>query len=198
MAGFLLALQHASRAARIQPKEVEAMQNRILVLSATVAAACFVGAATAQAGGVTPAKGQSAEQTQKDIGECQGLATQSSGFNPAAPPPVASAPPEVGGRVKGAAVAGAAGAAAAQVRGNQRGEELYDQASDDAKQEYRQDNAKSAAAAGAVVGGSRQRRDRREGRADEKQQAEQTQAQQSAYDQAYQGCLSGRGYTVTP
>ena len=62
--------------------EMEAMQNRILAFLAFAAIACFVGAASAQAAGVTPTKGQSAEQQQKDIAECQSLATQSSGFHP--------------------------------------------------------------------------------------------------------------------
>jgi hypothetical protein len=49
-----------------------------------------------------------------------------------------------------------------------------------------------------VVGGAKQRQDRRATRGAEQQQAAQTQSQASAYDQAYQGCLLGRGYTVTP
>jgi hypothetical protein len=175
------------------------MKNRILVMAGIAAAACWVAAASAQSGAVQPAKGQSAEQMQKDVAECQGLAAQSSGYDPAAPPaPVASAPPEVGGRARGAAVGAAAGAAAAGVRGRQRGGELYDEASDEAKQEYRREEAKSAAAAGAVVGGARQRQDRRAARAAEQQQPAQTEPQAAAYDQAYRGCLLGRGYTVTP
>jgi hypothetical protein len=174
------------------------MQDRALAILAIVAVACFA-TASAQAGGVQPTKGQSPEQMQKDVAECQALATQSSGFNPsAAPAPVASAPPQVGGRAKGAVVAGAAGAAAAEVRGQQRGGEAYDQASDEAKQEYRQNQAKSAAAAGAVVGASKQRQDRRATRGAEQQQAAETQSKAAAYDQANQGCLVGRGYTITP
>ena len=174
------------------------MHGRVLAFLAIAAVACFV-TASAQAGGVQPTKGQSAEQTQKDVAECQALAAQSSGFDPsAAPAPVASAPPQVGGRAKGAVVAGAAGAAAAEVRGQQRGGQAYDQASDEAKQEYRQNQAKSAAAAGAVVGASKQRQDRRAARAAGQQQAAETQSKAAAYDQAYQGCLLGRGYTITP
>jgi hypothetical protein len=176
-------------------KEFEAMLNRSLVRVALASLACFLFAATAYASGVTPAKGQSPEQTQKDVSECQALATQSSGFNPAAPPPpVASAPPQVGGRAKGAAK----GAAAGRVAAGASGGEVYDKASDDAKQEYRQNQAEGAAAAGAVVGASKQRQDRRETRGAEKQQAAETDAKQAAYDQANQGCLAGRGYTVTP
>jgi hypothetical protein len=176
-------------------KEIEAMLNRYHVRFMIVSLACFLIAATAYASGVTPAKGQSPEQTQKDISECQALATQSSGFNPAAPPPpVDSAPPQVGGRAKGAAK----GAAVGRVAAGASGGEVYDNASDDAKQEYRQNQAEGAAAAGAVVGASKQRRDRREARGEEKQHAADTQAKQAAYDQSNQGCLAGRGYTVTP
>src|SRR5512139_220944 len=89
-----------ARRRRPSMKEIAAMQSRILVFLAFVAVLGFVGAAQA---GVTPTKGQSAEQMQKDIGECQAIATQSSGFNPSAPPPVSSAPAQAGGRVKGAA-----------------------------------------------------------------------------------------------
>jgi hypothetical protein len=176
-------------------KELEAMLDRSHVRVALVSLVFFLIAATAYASGVTPAKGQSPEQTQKDVAECQALATQSSGFNPAAaPPPVASAPPQVGGRVKGAAK----GAAAGRVAAGASGGEVYDAASDEAKQEYRQDQGQGAAAAGAVLGASKQRQDRRETRGAEKQQEADAQAKQAAYDQANQGCLAGRGYTVTP
>ena len=108
------------------------MRERALAI-AVAALACLV-AAPALAGSVTPTKGQSAEQMQKDIAECQSVATQSSGYNPAAqPPPAAAAPPQVGGRARGAAVAGAAGAVAAGARGG----EVYDNASNEAQQEYR-------------------------------------------------------------
>ena len=170
------------------------MQNRILAFLAFAAIACFVGAASAQAAGVTPTKGQSAEQQQKDIAECQSLATQSSGFHPTAPPPVASAPPQAGGRLKGAAKGAAASAVATEVRGG----EAYDKASDDAQKEYRQEQAQGAAAAGAALGASKQRQDRRASKKEAEQQEAQTASQKSAYDQSYQGCLLGRGYSVTP
>ena len=171
------------------------MQDRKLAIAILTAAACFVLAASAQAGGVTPTKGQSVEQMQKDIAECQAAATQSTGFNPSAPsPPAAESGPKAGGRVKGAAKGAAAGAVVAGVRGG----EVYDNASDEAKQEYRQNQAQGAATAGAVVGASKQRQDRRETRKEEKQQAEDTKAKAAAYDQSYQGCVVGRGYTVTP
>jgi hypothetical protein len=151
--------------------------------------------ASAQAVEVKPTQGQSPEQMTKDIAECQGLATQSSGYNPGAPPaPVSSAPPAVGGRLKGAAVGGAAGSVAAGARGG----EVYDNASDDAQQEYRQNQAQGAAAAGAVVGASRQRQQRRANREADQQATAQAQSQAAAYDSANQGCLAGRGYSVTP
>jgi hypothetical protein len=140
---------------------------------------------------VQPQKGQTPEQQQTDIGECQAAAKSSSGYDPAAAA-TASNERQAGGRVKGAAKGAAAGAAAAGVRGRQY--DAYDDVSDDAKQEYRQENAKDAAAAGAAVGAAKQRQDRREGRRDERDQ----EAKKGAYDQSYQSCLSGRGYKVTP
>jgi hypothetical protein len=124
-------------------------------------------AAPASAQSVQPTKGQSTEQMQKDMAECQSAATQSSGYDPAAPPPVSSSgAPQAGGRARGAAAGAVAGAAAAEVRGRQH-EDLYDNASDDVKQEYRQNQAKSAAAAGAAVGAAKQRQERRGARRDE-------------------------------
>ena len=165
-------------------------------ISMVVAGALAVGV-TASAQSVQPLKGQSPEQMQKDIGECQASAKQSSGYDPAAPPPQSGADEkERGGRVKGAAKGAAVGAAAAEVQGRQH--DAYDKASDDAKQEYRQDDARSAAKAGAAVAGSRQRQDRRDDRRDDKQAAKDADAKKAAYQQAYSSCVGGRGYKVTP
>ena len=49
-----------------------------------------------------------------------------------------------------------------------------------------------------TVGASKQRQDRREARAAGQQQAAETQSKAAAFDQANQGCLLGRGYTITP
>jgi hypothetical protein len=169
---------------------------RILIL--VIALAAWISSEAAAQSGVQPAQGQSAEQMQKDVAECQSLATQSSGYSPAAPPPsTASDERYVGGRVKGGATGAAAGRTAAQVRGKQH-EEAYDQLSDEAKREYRKKEGQPAAAAGVVVGASKQRRDRREGRRDEKDAEKQAKATADAYDQASRSCLAGRGYTVTP
>ena len=103
---------------------------------AAVAAAVWLAAdASAQTADVQPAKDQSAEQMQKDMADCQAAAKQSTGYDPAAPPPSASSEtPHVGGRARGAAAGAVAGAGAAEVRGRQH-EEAYDRLSDDAKEQ---------------------------------------------------------------
>jgi hypothetical protein len=151
--------------------------------------------ALAQQSAVQLAQGQSAEQQQKDMADCQAIAKQSTGYDPAAPPQAAApTEPERGGRVRGAAKAATASAVRSEVKGQQY--DAYDKLSDDVKQEYRQNEAKSAAAAGAVVGGSRQRQERREQDKAQEQQAAQANAATSAYDQAYKSCMMGRGYSA--
>ncbi|WP_430869497.1 YMGG-like glycine zipper-containing protein [Cupriavidus basilensis] len=121
---------------------------------------------------IYPAKGQSAEQQQKDDGQCYVWAKNSTGVDPAA---VAAAPPSgpAGGgeRVRGAARGAAGGAAIGAIAG---------------------DAGKGAAAgavAGTMAGGARARRN---------QQAAQQPAQGSmdTYNRAYAACMEGRGYTV--
>ncbi|MDZ5431877.1 YMGG-like glycine zipper-containing protein [Pseudomonas fluorescens] len=126
---------------------------------------------------VVPLKGQSSQQTQADITECNNIAASQA----------STTTTPSGGRLKGAAVGAAAGAAGAQVRGRQH-DEFYDRVDDDTKQDYRQNRAKETAAAGAVVGGSRQRQERR---AQEKTNAANTST-------AYTSCLQGKGYQVNP
>ena len=166
-------------------------------LLASVGVMTFVvGTALGQQPMVQPAQGQSAEQMQRDTADCQGIAQQSTGYNPAqaTTPTAAPAQPQAGGRARGAAKGAAAGAVAAGARGQQY--DAYDKMSDDTKQEYRQNNAKSAAAAGAVVGGSRQRQERREQDKAQEQQVAQANAAANTYTQAYKSCLMGRGYNV--
>lgn len=139
-------------------------------------AALTIAAASAGAETVVPLKGQSSQQVQLDVSECQSVAAGQT------PTTTAS-----GGRLRGAAVGAAAGAAGAQVRGRQH-DEFYDRVDDDVKQDYRQNRAKEVAVAGAVVGGSRQRQERREQR--------NTAATSSST--AYTSCLQGKGYQVTP
>lgn len=143
---------------------------RLSSLGLCVALAFVATQASAQS--VVPMKGQSSQQTQSDMAECQNIAAgQTTTSTPS------------GGRLKGAA----AGATAAQIRGNQH-DEIYDRVDDDRKQDYRQDRAKQTAAAGAVVGGSRQRQERRA----------QRNSNEAANATAYSSCLQGKGYQVNP
>ena len=150
----------------------------------------------AQAPTVQPSKGQSAEQMQRDVGECQAAAKTSSGYDPAAPPPPKSDERHVGGRVRGGAAGAAVGAVGAEARG--RDHDAWDEADDDRKQDYRREEAKDAAAVGAAVGAVGQRhgrrKDRRKNRKDEKEQA----SAADLYASSYKTCLQGRGYVVTP
>jgi hypothetical protein len=126
------------------------------------AMAFVVNTALAQQPAVQLAQGQSPEQTQQDMADCQAIARQSTGYDPAQATTQTAAPaqPQAGGRARGAAKGALAGAAKAEAKGQQY--EAYDKLSDDVKQEYRQNEAKSAAAAGAAVGASRQRQERRQ------------------------------------
>ncbi len=73
---------------------------------------------------------QAQDHMQMDVMDCQRIATQSTGYNPAqAAPAQSTAPPagspRAGGRLRGAAVGAAAGAARAEVRGEEY--QAYDQ-----------------------------------------------------------------------
>jgi len=155
---------------------LEVIMNRLSPLGLCVALSLF--SAPGWAATVVPLKGQSSQQTQADMNECNSIAASQSASTTSS---------TSGGRVKGAAVGAAAGATAAQVRGNQH-DDAYDRVDDDVKQDYRQDRAKETAAAGVVVGGSRQRQDRRE---QEKTSAANTTT-------AYNSCLQGKGYQINP
>jgi uncharacterized protein YcfJ len=107
--------------------------------------------------------------TTSDQRDCSAIATRQTGYNPAAPPPVAQASPQVAG--SGARVRGAA--AGAVIGGASGGD------------------AGKGAAAGAVAGGVAQRsRNRRAARSANEGAA----AQQSAYNQAMASCMAGRGH----
>jgi hypothetical protein len=159
------------------------MHKSMTVLAAVLA---MGGASAAMAQTyVYPAKGQSAEQQQKDVADCKTWATQQTGFDPAKPAPVAAAPAPApapapkGGRVRGAA----AGATVAAITDNDVGD---------------------AAAVGAVAGASAQRGARRQAGAQQQAAAQQQQAaasqqqatSQANYAKAEGACLEGRGYTV--
>jgi hypothetical protein len=129
---------------------------------------------------VYPAKGQSAQQQQKDEFECHGWAVQQTGFDPTKPQPTqqaAKSPTTATGTTPGAGVRGAArGAIVGELAGG---------------------NAGAGAAAGAVAARSQSRRQNATAAQQQQQAAtRQSQQQQGAYAKARAACLEGRGYTV--
>lgn len=164
--------------------------------------------AIAQTPIVYPAKKQSAEQQQKDTGECAAWAKQTTGVDPvvlaaspaASAPPASAAPPGAeskgpkGERVRGAARGAVAGAAVGEIADN------------DADK-----GAAVGATAGAVAAGGRARRESKEKQEKAAEQQEQALAEQGAADQAAEAkkqeqlatynranaaCLEGRGYVL--
>jgi hypothetical protein len=137
-----------------------------------VAACLFAAGAQSQQPYVYPAKGQSAQQQQKDQGECYTWAKANTGIDPAAGVNVA-APQEQGGGAVGAVGGAAGGAIIAGAAGG---------------------NVGGAAAAGALIGGivghARQQRRNQEAQANAQAQVMQS------FQRAYAACLEGRGYTV--
>lgn len=127
---------------------------------------------------VYPAKGQSPQQQQKDKGECQVWATQSTGVDPAmlAQTPVSSASATGGGeRVVGAARGALGGLAIGAIAG---------------------DSSKGAAY-GAVLGTMAGGRQARRNKSAQQQQAQaQRQQQMDTWNRAVAACLEARGYTV--
>ena len=128
---------------------------------------------TAQTLFVYPAKGQSAQQQQKDIAECSNWARANTGgpsYGSSAPPPQQQS----GGGLRGALGGAAIGA-------------MIGDSSDAGK----------GAAIGALFGGIRQSRSNQQAQQQyQQQQAQQAAAQQENYNRAYAACLEGRGYTV--
>jgi YMGG-like Gly-zipper len=145
---------------------------------------------------VYPAKGQTAEQQQKDSTECAAWAKQSTGIDPAAveaapaqPATTAPAPSTEpkGERVRGAARGAVVGAAVGEV------------ANDDADE-----GAKVGAIAGTVAGGRQSRKnaaqaEQQAAQADQQAKADAEAAKQeklSTYNRANAACMEGRGYTI--
>ncbi len=174
--------------------------------TATIILGLVAVSAAAQTPIVYPAKGQGAEQQQKDEGECAAWAKQTTGIDPVAlaatpaPAPVAAAPAQPqqtgpqGERMKGAVRGAAAGAIVGEVVDNDAG-----------------GGAAAGAAVGVVAGGSRARRDRRNQQEQATQQQEQAAAQNKAaqdqaeaqkqqqlatWQRANAACLEGRGYVL--
>ena len=128
---------------------------------------------------IYPAKGQSAEQQQKDEFECYQWAVQQTGFDPTK----AQQTPQQQTTQRGGAVRGAAGGALL-------GAGIGAIAGDTGK------GAAIGAGAGAVGGGARQRRQQQQQQAAQQQAQAQQQTQIDKYSKAKAVCLEGRGYTA--
>jgi hypothetical protein len=131
----------------------------------------------AQAPIIYPAGGQSPEQQQKDQGECQAWATQTTGVDPAviaqAPPPTSSSGGE---RVQGAARGALGGLAIGAIAGD----------------------AGEGAAIGAVVGTMAGGRRARHHQAAQQQAGQaQNQEQIETWYRAIGACMTARNYTVS-
>jgi hypothetical protein len=166
-------------------------QKQIIVVAIALGMIPGVASVQAQDMFVYPAKGQTAEQTEKDKFECYQWAKQQTGFDPvqgapqvAAAPAQPAQPAKPGGEVvRGAARGAAVGAVVGEI------------ADDDAGK-----GAAAGAAGGALMGGFK-KRDKKQAQAQQQQQQQQ-QAQaasgqkQDAYNRAYKACLEGKGYSV--
>ena len=144
------------------------MKSTNLIAMASVLTLSVAAASWAAHPYVYPAKGQSAEQQQKDQYECHQWAVQQTGFDPSQP--VEQSTPRhsvMGGAARGAAVGAVGGAIGG--------------------------DAGKGAAIGAAVGGLHTVMSDR--RANEAQQQAYNNSM-AGYDRAYGACLQGRGYTV--
>jgi hypothetical protein len=150
-----------------------------IYLSSLIASALLVGNACAQQF-VYPAKGQSAEQTDKDKYDCYSWAKQQTGFDPSQPTQVAAASSSAGeGQVVKTAARGAAvGAVGGAIAG-------------DAGK-----GAAIGASTGALVGGMKKRDAKKEAQQQQQQQQAAANGARDAYNRAYKACLEGKGYSV--
>ena len=158
------------------------MNNLIRTTVCCLLTVLMAGQAMAQELFIYPAKGQSAEQQDKDKFECYNWAKNDTGFDPMAVPTTSSAPPS-GQKKSGGAVRGALGGA---VLGGVLG--------DSGK------SAKRGAVAGGLIGGVRQSSQNtrtEQKRSDwERQESANYANNRNNYNRAYSACLEGRGYTV--
>lgn len=149
-----------------------------LIIAAALLAA-FSSVSLAQKPSIYPAKGQSAQQKQKDDKECLAWAKQDTGIDPAvasAPPPQQTGPAVGGGeRARGAARGAVGGAVIGGIAGDAG------------------TGAGVGAAAGVMVGGAKARQKQAAQNEQAKQQQQQTLA---TYYKAYGACMEGRGYSV--
>ena len=153
--------------------------KRMILIPLAAAFAVAMTSALAQKPIVYPAKGQSAQQKQKDDKECMTWAKQDTGIDPAAasaPPPQQSGAAVGGGeRVRGAARGAVGGAVIGGIAGDAGA------------------GAGIGAAAGTMAGGARARNNQ----SAQNQQAQQQQQQTlNTFYRAYGACMEGRGYTI--
>lgn len=177
------------------------------LLACALAASLGAGLAQAQSSAaanntplIYPAKGQSAEQQDKDKYECHGWARGQSGYDPTqAVQTAAAAPTQTAQQTQQAKGSGsAAGSMAAGAMGGAAVAELT------------KGDAGKGAAAGALGGAMLQRVKQQQAQSQQMQQqaanhaAQQQQAaqqqvrgqQRSTYERALAACMEGRGYTV--
>lgn len=130
---------------------------------------------------IYPAKGQSAEQQQKDEAECYEWAKGQTGYDPAQATRYAVPPSQqsAGGERLGGAARGAAGGAIIGAIAGNAGK-----------------GAAIGAVGGTVLGGARQRQQQAEYDQAAAQQQQAIAQQQQNYQRAYTACFEGRGYTV--
>ena len=153
--------------------------DRHALLVIAVALAVSPAFSSAQKPSIYPAKGQSAQQKQKDDRECMAWAKQDTGIDPvaaAAPAPQQTGPATGGGeRVRGAARGAVGGAAIGAIAGDAG------------------TGAGVGAVAGTMAGGARARQ--KQGAQNQQAQQQQQQTLTTFY-RAYGACMEGRGYTV--
>ena len=129
---------------------------------------------------VYPAKGQSAEQQQKDEFECHQWAVQQTGYDPTRAQQAPQQQTTQSGRpvAKGAAGGALVGAGIGSLSGKAgRGMAI-------------------GAGVGALAGGAKRRQQQQQQAAANQQAQEAQQAQIDRYNKAKQACLEGKGYTV--
>jgi hypothetical protein len=130
-----------------------------------------------------PAKKQSTAQQSKDDAECFDWAKQSTGIDPAAPPPQVAQTTEsknTGSRARGAVRGAAGGAVIGEIVDDKGGE---------------------GAAAGALVGAARSHRKEEASKEASKQQADaaaksEQQSRLDVFRKGYTACMDSRGYTI--
>jgi uncharacterized protein YcfJ len=158
------------------------MKNLLRTMASCLLTLLLLGQAMAQELYIYPAKGQSADQLDKDKFECYNWAKRDTGFDPMALPRTSSAPPS-GQKKSGGAVTGALGGA---VLGGILGDSSR--------------SAKRGAVAGGLIGGVRQSSQNtktEQKRSDwERKESANYANNRNNYNRAYSACLEGRGYTV--